>query len=58
MELIWSVLSFVWKDGWNFFVFLFSDGAEAGYCSNDVKKHYVTVLKIFMFYLIQVDLTV
>ena len=36
----------------------FSDGAEAGYCSNDVKKHYVTVLKIFMFYLIQLDLTV
>lgn len=56
IELIWSVLSFVWKDGWNFFVFLFSDGAEAGYCCNDVKKHYVTVLKIFMFYLIQLDL--
>lgn len=58
IELILYFLSFVWKDGWIIFVFFLSDGAEAGYCSNDMKKHYVTVLKISVFYLIQLYLTV
>ena len=43
---------------WIIFVFLFFDGVGAGDCNKDMKKHYMTILKLFMFYLMQLYINV